>query len=137
MCNQKFIVSKNESYEFFKLFYSVVFEMKQKCKVPCTQFKYTTRVQLKYPYNFTMLNIIFDRTLDVTKSSFSTDLQAFLTKLGGSVSMGRTVLWILVSLLGAAQVVVNLIFLRINLIFKVIKKLRGIFEATSQASNPV
>ena len=104
ICDQKFNVSKRESFKFAKLFYSLAFEMKSICKVPCTQIKYTTRYQLKHPYNFTQLNIIFDRTLDVTQSTFSTDLQAFLTKLGGSVSMGRTVLWILVSLLGALQV---------------------------------
>ena len=94
-----------------KLFYYLAFnQMKSDCKAPCTQIKYTTRPQIKYPYNFTLLNIIFDRTIDVTQSSFSINEQTLLTKLGGSISMGRTVLWILVSILGANQVYPNSLF---------------------------
>ena len=46
----------------------------------------------------------YHKTLEVIHSDFNIDSQTFLTRLGGSVSSGRTLLWILVSLLGAAQV---------------------------------
>ena len=43
--------------------------------------------------------------MDITRSRFSIDGPTFLTKLGGLIGVGRTLLWILVSLLGTAQVV--------------------------------
>ena len=119
MCDEKFKVSRNKSDAISKLFYYLAFnQMKSDCKAPCTQIKYTTRPQIKYPYNFTLLNIIFDRTIDVTQSSFSINEQTLLTKLGGSISMGRTVLWILVSILGANQVYANSLFCFIFSVFE-------------------
>ena len=52
----------------------------------------------------TYLILAFDKTLEVDHSDFSIDSQTFLARLGGSVSSGRTLLWILVSLFGVAQV---------------------------------
>ena len=49
-------------------------------------------------------NIMYDRKVDVTHSTFSIDEQTLLTKLGGSVSLGRTLLWIIASILGGTQV---------------------------------
>ena len=47
---------------------------------------------------------MFEKILEVGHSTFSINEQTFVTRLGGSVSGGRTLLWILVSLLGASQV---------------------------------
>ena len=58
----------------------------------------------KGPSSNTGINLVFDRTISVTRSTFSINEQTFLTRLGGSVSSGRTLLWILVTLLGAPQV---------------------------------
>ena len=109
MCNHRFNFSRSKSQEVFKLFYGLIFhDWKSKCKVPCTKNKYTTKFQINFPnpaLPLAELNIIFDKTLDVTRSTFSMNEQALLTNLGGSVSSGRTVLWILVTLLGAVQVI--------------------------------
>ena len=105
MCNQKFNFSSSKDSEIVKLLLQLTFQdWKSECSIPCTRSKYTTRYLSKSPYNRTGLNILFDRTVDVTKSTFSINEQSLLTRLGGSISMGRTVLWILVTLLGAAQV---------------------------------
>ena len=52
----------------------------------------------------TWLVLVFDKTHEVGHSAFSIDGQTFLTRLGGSVSSGRTLLWILVTVFGAVQV---------------------------------
>ena len=56
---------------------------------------------------FTALIIVFDRTAEVTHTRFSINEQTLLTKLGGAVSSGRTLLWILVSILGGIQVILH------------------------------
>ena len=61
----------------------------------------------------TFLVLAFDKTLEVVHSTFSIDGETFVTRLGGSVSSGRTLLWIFVSLFGAAQVILAEIFLPI------------------------
>ena len=50
------------------------------------------------------LVIVFDKMVNVVHSSFSIDGQTLLARLGGSVSSGRTLLWVLLTILGAAQV---------------------------------
>ena len=99
-CNKIFNVSVNRSDEIFSLFLNLFFkDVKFKCKTPCTKIKYTTR-SLTLPYSSKALDIKFDKTVDITA------LMApyFLTKSGGFIGVGRTLLWILASLLGAAQV---------------------------------
>ena len=56
------------------------------------------------PNSHTGISVIFDRTISVTRSEFSINGQTFLIRLGGSVSSGRTLLWILVTFLGVPQV---------------------------------
>ena len=70
-----------------------------------TTTKYTTRLLQNVPHDYSTMLVAFDRTVDVTHSTFSINEQTLLTRLGGSVSSGRTLLWILVSLLGATKVV--------------------------------
>ena len=50
------------------------------------------------------LVVTFDQTVEVTHSAFGINGQTLLARLGGSVSSGRTLLWLLVTLLGAPQV---------------------------------
>ena len=78
-----------------------------KCRTPCTTNVYTTKyVQTTPPpvENLTFLALVFDKTLEVGHSAFSIDGQIFLTRLGGSVSSGQTLLLILVTVFGAVQV---------------------------------
>ena len=94
------------------------------CRNPCTKNVFTTRHVQTTPSGeegVSALILSFDKTVEVTHSAFSIDPQTFLTRLGGSVSSGRTLLWILVSLLGAAQVMI--IWKRNKVVFQVIWKL--------------
>ena len=74
------------------------------CKIPCTRNKYSTRLLHNEPISGKKLRIVFAKTVNVDRSVYSIDSQTFLTRLGGSVSTGRTLLWILLTLLGAFQV---------------------------------
>ena len=77
------------------------------CKTPCSANKFNTHdvhtAEMKSKEY--ALVIVFDKKLDVVHSTFRIDEQTFLTRLGVSVSSGRTLLWILVTLLGASQVI--------------------------------
>ena len=106
ICNQKFNFSPNETCEIEKrMEYLVSKNLSPNCKFPCTKSKYTTRFKSKTPYwTGTAIYIVFDQALDVAQSRFSINSLTLLTRLGGLIGVGRTLLWILVSLLGAAQV---------------------------------
>ena len=78
------------------------------CRTPCTTNVYNTKFVQTTPSpveNWVFLVLVFDKTLEVGHSTFSIDGQTFVTRLGGSVSSGQTLLWILLSLIGAVQVI--------------------------------
>ena len=128
MCNRRFNFSASKELEVFKLFLYMIFhDWKSKCKRPCTENRYTSRLQQKRTYTYRELHIIFDQTVDVTHSKFSLDEQTLLTKLGGSVSLGRTLLWIIASILGGTQVKTFLDFFQL---FQVWYKLKRIGALT-------
>ena len=52
----------------------------------------------------TTIMIVFDKTVSVARSRFIVNSQTFLTRLGGAISSGRTLLWIFASLAAAFQV---------------------------------
>ena len=96
-----------------------------KCRTPCTTSKFTTNLVHSIESEHTSLVVVFDMKVDLVHSTFKIDEQTLMTRLGGSVSSGRTLLWILISLLGAFQV----IFDTFNL-FQVVlgTKSRGLME---------
>ena len=105
ICDQKFNVSDKEDREINEMFEHLFYkDLKTGCKIPCTKSKYSIRLNKIVPYPYTEIYIVFDETLDVARSRFSINANTFLTKLGGLIGFGRTLLWILVSLLGTAQV---------------------------------
>ena len=108
ICNRRFNVSTGESRKMARLFKPLYYhDTKFNCRTPCMTNVYTTKRVQTTPSkieNNTYMILVFGKTLEVSHSSFSIDGQTLLTRLGGSVSSGRTLLWILVSLLGAGQV---------------------------------
>ena len=107
MCNRKFNSSRkgDEVMSLLRSLYS--HDYKFKCKAPCQTNKYITGVYDKSNLRskkVLSLTITFDKTVKVVHTKFSTDTETLLTGFGGSVSSGRTLLWILVSLLGVSQV---------------------------------
>ena len=106
ICDKKFNVSENRSSEIFRIFLNLFYEdIKFKCKPPCTKLKYTTRDIGVWPHPILTFDIIFDKNIETTLSRFSIDWQTLLTKLGGFIGIGRSLLWVFVSLLGTAQVI--------------------------------
>ena len=69
----------------------------------------------------TGLFIVFDQISDVARSRFSINGLTLYSKLGGLIGAGRTLLWILVSLLGAVQVTLSDTFE----IFQLVKNLKS------------
>ena len=107
ICNQTmFNISKEKVSKVEKLWITIFnHNLKFTCETPCTTTKYTTRLLQSVPHAFSAMHVVFDKTVDITHSTFSISEQTLLTRLGGSVSSGRTLLWILVSLLGTTKVV--------------------------------
>ena len=118
MCNKRFNVSSDQNKRITKLLMSLyTHDRTFNCRTPCTTNVYNTKYAQTMPSpisNITFLILMFEKTLEVEHSTFSINGQTFLTRLGGSVSSGRTLLWILVSLLGASQVILHPLILTLQ-----------------------
>ena len=100
MCNRVFnLTSEEDAYSSHLLYriYSVGFT-NHSCKTPCTRTTYTTELVSKTPSSIDFILLAFDPTVSVTRTSFSIGPQTLVTRLGGSVSSGRTLLWGLAAL---------------------------------------
>ena len=105
ICNKRFNISKDKEMKMKTLAQLLYYQdVRFNCKIPCTRNKYSTRLLHNEPISGKKLRIVFAKTVNVDRSVYSIDSQTFLTRLGGSVSTGRTLLWILLTLLGAFQV---------------------------------
>ena len=124
MCNRKFNSSRNKGVDNPTILLRSLYQQDSKfnCKNPCQTNRYSTKL-LDYDesnqnyLNGTELSIIFDKTVEVVRTKFSTDIETLLTGFGGSISSGQTLLWVLVTLLSASQVLpswIMLQFLKIN-----------------------
>ena len=106
-CNQTFNFSETKETKIRALFKPVYFHTRDfRCKTPCTKtvFSSTTIATSAIEANNIVLYLVFDKMMDVTHSAFVINEQTLLVRLGGTVSTGRTLLWILVSILAASQV---------------------------------
>ena len=103
MCNSKFNFSNTMDTHLNALFKPLYFHNREfGCKTPCTQNVYTSRFVHTSPSAepfYMVLMVIFDKRLGVSHSTFSISGQTLLARLGGSVSSGRTLLWILLSIM--------------------------------------
>ena len=105
ICNKTFNLRQTEDEKVKQIFRQIFFHsMPFDCKDPCTKNAYRTKLTHKIPKNGTSLIITFNSKINIVRAKFSTDAQTLLARLGGSVSSGRTLLWILISLLGIGQV---------------------------------
>ena len=55
----------------------------------------------------TQLKIIFDKTVAVVHTKLVHNLEETLRGLGGQISVGRTLLWVLLSIVAVPQVTFN------------------------------
>ena len=107
MCNQTFNFSDAKDTKIRALFKPVYFHNREfRCKTPCTKTVFSSKFlsTSSIEASTIALYVVFDKMMDVTHSAFAIDGQTLLVRLGGSVSTGRTLLWILVSILAVSQV---------------------------------
>ena len=105
ICNQTFNLRRAEDEKVKQIFRQIFFHtLPFDCRDPCTKNVYRTKLTHRIPRNGTSLVITFNPKINIVRTKFSTDAQTLLARLGGSVSSGRTLLWVLISLLGIAQV---------------------------------
>ena len=105
MCNKRFNLTESKDVKLKQIFRTLLSHVvKFECKTPCTQRVYQKTLTHQIPYTGTSLIITFNPKVAITKSKFRIDAQTLLTRFGGSVSSGRTLLWILLGLVGASQV---------------------------------
>ena len=105
ICNKTFSLRQTEDKKVKQIFREIFFHnFPFKCPEPCTKNAYRTKLTHRIPKNGTSLIITFNSKINIVRTKFSTDGQTLLTRLGGSVSSGRTLLWILLCSLGTAQV---------------------------------
>ena len=109
ICNKKFNLSKEEEEEVKKMFRRIYFHslsLSSKCKSPCTRSIFTSKMTHRIPDSDSAIFITFHPSIEVFQSRLSVDAQTLLTRLGGSISSGRTLLWLLLSIFGACQVAI-------------------------------
>ena len=105
MCNKRFNVSKGKDKELEKIFRQIyLHDFKFNCKTPCTKNVYTSKLTHKIRLEDIALRITFDSTVNVVNSRFSVDVQTLVTRFGGAVGGGRTLYWLVLTIIAASQV---------------------------------
>ena len=111
MCNRRFNNISDEKLEKLRgIFNKIYFHdiQLEQCKPPCTKTVYHSKRYLQNaPSKGLKVIIMFENSIVVTESRFSINGATLLTRFGGSVSSGRTLLWILLSILALTQVVLS------------------------------
>ena len=77
------------------------------CTKPCTEYNFETKMLYAQTMDQkeNMIKIVFDQTVELTKTSFLMGIPSLLTGIGGAISFGRTLLWIIVLIIGALKIV--------------------------------
>merc|ERR1712107_512355 len=109
MCQKRFNFSTIEDNRIKRMFWRIYEKYRPlNCPSPCS--KMTVETQLMYEDSFPTptLDLIFDPEVEVNQSSFTVTVERLLADLGGSVSGGRTLLWLILSSLLALRTLVTL-----------------------------
>ena len=104
-CNKRFNLTKGEQNFMMiqKTLRSIIDDYQPiTCKRPCTKFIFETKRLYEVPHSNEEngIKIVFDKTVDYTKTSFLIGVPSLLTGLGGAVAGGRTLMWCIVTVLG-------------------------------------
>ena len=100
MCDKVFNLTENKGKRISHLLYGIysVGFKSVRCKTPCITTIFTSELVTRAPSSVDVFILAFDPVVSVTRTSFSISPQTLLTRLGGSVSSGRTLLWALAAL---------------------------------------
>ena len=97
VCNKVFNLTQNEDKQVKNMFRDAFPFKYDNCKTPCTKTVYDTKFLYRSPTYDPLIVLHFDPVVSVTRSSFSIGAETLVTRLGGSISSGRTLLWALLS----------------------------------------
>ena len=105
ICNNTFALTiKDESVRQLNEVYSnVLGDFKSNsCKEPCTKYIFETELLYDTVSEGTenAVLIVLDKNVQLTKTTFLIGFSNILTGLGGAISGGRTLLWIIISVFG-------------------------------------
>ena len=105
ICDQVFNLTSEEDKKVKQMFWEIAdYFVPKSCKTPCVLRSFATQLTYKSPTDANpLIGITFDPVVSVTRSSFSLSGENLATMVGGSVSSGRTLLWALLSLVSASQ----------------------------------
>ena len=105
VCNQKFNLTKEDKTT--KNIYDILYEITNdfepnSCKRPCRKFLFETQKLYENTRHFDInsIMVVFPKKVELIKTSFLTTVPNLLTGLGGAVSSGQTLMWLIVTLLG-------------------------------------
>jgi len=94
VCNKRFNMTEEEGNRIRDLFDKNFNFKASLCKKPCTQTTYEVQSMQEIKYPTASIGLNFDSFVESTETEFKTTFVTLLTGLGGSVSSGRTLLWI-------------------------------------------
>ena len=107
VCDKVFNLTSEKDKKVKWMFREIAdFYVPKNRKTPCILRSFVTQLTYKTPTDANpLLMLSFDPVVSVTRSSFSLSGQNLAIEVGGSVSSGRTLLWALLSLVTAYQLV--------------------------------
>ena len=107
MCNRTFnLPSPKEggvSEEIYQLLSKTVNDYEStSCKRPCRKYIFETETlyETSWRRKENYLKIVFSRNVILTRTSFLISIHNLLTGVGGAISGGRTLMWVLLTILG-------------------------------------
>ena len=96
-CNSNFNKTRKDFETSLNLLDTIYQRFKSKvCPSPCTKTSYEVKLVYEVSSKYDQTIISFDEITDIERNLFSINPNTFLTRLGGSISFGRTSLWVFI-----------------------------------------
>ena len=110
MCNKRFNSTEDRSEANVLIRDLLNQNYKFKCTTPCETNQYTTKQIHRETHDlpYTEVRIVFDKKVAVVHTRFVNGIEEILIGLGGQISSGQTLLWVLLTILAVPQVTLNL-----------------------------
>ena len=84
--------------------------LSQRCPSPCTQTSYEVKLTYEVSSKYDQIIISFDEETHIARNMFSINPHTFLTRLGRSISFGRTSLWVFILALESVKFVCTCLY---------------------------
>ena len=113
VCNTKFDLNKDDIHakEIQNILQEVIDGYESKtCKPPCQKYVFETDklYEMRDDNYENEVRIVFSKKVEHTKTYFLIKIPDFLTRIGGAVAGGRTLMWLLLTIFGFSKLVEKL-----------------------------